>query len=404
MLVPGARRTDAQTPPPTPSLVDPDLTVRTAVTGLSQPVNLAFIGRNDMLVLEKAHRARAARRQRRPALAPSSTWPSTPPRSGDCSASPCTRASSKNGYVYLFWSESSTGTDTTDLASVPLLGNRVDRFVWNGSTLTHDRNLIRLRAFQADAGQPLRGNHNGGVIVFGPATATTSRHHAYTTCAVTTTTAADRKAKLYIQVGDTGRRGQMQNLEDGPFGPGMPDDQFGGPEPDNAHLTGVILRLNDDGTHPARQPVLQARRRRSAARSGANIQKIFAYGIRNGFGMDFDPVSGDLWEQENGDDSFSELNRVEPGMNSGWVQIMGPVERIAQFKEIETSPQFFGLQQIRWPPTNIADTPAGGAAPALRAARLPLQPARDGVEIRGGAGRHPVRRGQGPRVAGTRTT
>jgi aldose sugar dehydrogenase len=69
------------------------------------------------------------------------------------------------------------------------------------------------------------------------------------------------------------------------------------------------------------------------------------------------PVSGGLWQQENGDDSFSELNRVEPGMNSGWVQIMGPASRVAQFKEIETSPEFFGLQQIRWPPTNIADTP-----------------------------------------------
>jgi hypothetical protein len=75
-----------------------------------------------------------------------------------------------------------------------------------------------------------------------------------------------------------------------------------------------------------------------------------------------------LWEQENGDDSFSELNRVEPGMNSGWVQIMGPAERVAQFKAIETDPTapqpfapagYFGLQQIRWPPTNIADTIRG---------------------------------------------
>jgi glucose/arabinose dehydrogenase len=82
--------------------------------------------------------------------------------------------------------------------------------------------------------------------------------------------------------------------------------------------------------------------------------------------MAFDPVSGDLWEQENGDDSFSELNRVEPGMNSGWVQIMGPVERIHEYKAIETDPTapqpfaangYFGLQQIRWPPTNIADSP-----------------------------------------------
>ena len=57
---------------------------------------------------------------------------------------------------------------------------------------------------------------------------------------------------------------------------------------------------------------------------GANIQKVFSYGHRNGFGMAFDPLSGSLWETENGDDSFSEINRVVPGMNGGWIQIMGP--------------------------------------------------------------------------------
>jgi glucose/arabinose dehydrogenase len=94
---------------------------------------------------------------------------------------------------------------------------------------------------------------------------------------------------------------------------------------------------------------------------GENIQKIFSYGHRNSFGMaiDFSPRGeGNVWLQENGDDSFSELNRVIPGMNGGWVQIMGPVERIDQFKAIETTPPFVGLQQARWPPTNIADSPA----------------------------------------------
>src|SRR5262249_3349909 len=108
------------------------------------------------------------------------------------------------------------------------------------------------------------------------------------------------------------------------------------PEPDNAHLTGVVLRLNDDGTTPADNPFFAA----GAALGGevgANIQKIFSYGHRNSFGMAFDPFSGKLWLQENGDDSFTELNLVEPGMNGGWVQIAGPVERIAQLKQIETS-------------------------------------------------------------------
>jgi hypothetical protein len=48
-------------------------------------------------------------------------------------------------------------------------------------------------------------------------------------------------------------------------------------------------------------------------------------------------------------------------MNGGWVQIMGPVERIAQFKEIETTFGNGQMQQIRWPPTNIQDTPERGA-------------------------------------------
>src|SRR5688572_18610164 len=222
------------------------------------------------------------------------------------------------------------------------MGNRVDRFRWNGSSLTFDREIIRFRAFQQDAGQAPRGNHDGGVIRFGP------------------------DGKLYAIVGDTGRRGQMQNLVNGPFGPGIPDDPFGGPEPDDLHRTGVIVRLDDDGDAPRDNPFWRVGRM-MGGEVGENVQKIYSYGIRNSFGMAFDPRSGRLWQQENGDDSFSELNRVAPGMNSGWIQIMGPASRVAQFKAIETTmgpisdPRapggYFGLQQTRWLPTNIADTP-----------------------------------------------
>ena len=175
-------------------------------------------------------------------------------------------------------------------------------------------------------------------------------------------------SKLYIFMGDNGRRGRLQNLADGPGGPNRDDDQFGGPEPDDAHLTGVILRLNPDGSIPSDNPFV-AGGAAVGGDIGRNIQKIFAYGLRNGFGMAFDPKSGVLWEQENGDDAFSELNRVDPGFNSGWVQVMGPPERINQFKTIETTEVpnppdpfaptgYFGLQQLRWSPVNIADSPA----------------------------------------------
>jgi glucose/arabinose dehydrogenase len=318
-----------------PRLVDPHLAVRTVVTNLNQPTSMAFLAANDILVLEKPTGkvlrvvdgvvtsivldldVNSASERGLLGIALHPDFPSNPG-------------------VYLYWTESSTSADSGALADVPLLGNRVDRFTWNGSTLSLEKNMIRLHAFQADAGQPLRGNHNGGVIRFGP----------------------DRK--LYIYIGDNGRRGQMQNLPDGPGPAGnMPDDQFGGPEPDNAHLTGVIIRLNDDGTTPADNPFFVAGALRGGE-AGANLQKVFAYGIRNGFGVAFDPFSGNLWEAQNGDDSFSEINRVEPGANLGWVQVMGPLSRLAQFKEIETTSNsvvnFFGLQQIRWSPTNIADT------------------------------------------------
>jgi glucose/arabinose dehydrogenase len=326
---------------PLPTLVDRNLAVREASPHLELPIGIAFLGAGDMLVLEKD--TGKVQRVTGGALA------------GTVLDLAVNSASERgllgialhpqfavNGFVYLYWTESSSGADSAALADVPLLGNRVDRFRWTGSSLVFDRNLIRLRAFQADAGQPLRGNHDGGVLRFGP------------------------DGKLYAVIGDNGRRGQLQNLADGPFGPGIPDDQFGGPEPDDAHLTGTILRLNDDGSTPTDNPFFAA----GAAIGGpvgANVQKVFAYGLRNSFGMAFDPVSGLLWEQENGDDSFSEVNIAEPGFNSGWIQIMGPPERVAQFKAIETDPTapqpfaaggYFGLQQVRWSPTNIADSPA----------------------------------------------
>ncbi len=311
-----------------PTMLDDNLTVSTVVAGLDQPTSLAFIGPNDFLVLERA----TGRVQR----IVNGSLHSTPLDLAVNNASERGLLGialhpkfSQNGFVYLFWTESSTGTDTANIDQVPLLGNRVDRYVWNGSTLTFDRNLIKLRALQQDAGQPSRGNHNGGVLRVGP------------------------DGKVYIVIGDNGRRGLLQNITSG--GP-VPDDQFGGPEPDDAHLTGVILRLNDDGSTPADNPFFNATTTLTGE-AAANVKKVFAYGVRNSFGMDFDPLSGALWTQENGDDAFDEINRVTAGFNGGWIQAMGPVSRVDEFKSIEMTYGAGNLQQLRWPPSNIAATP-----------------------------------------------
>ena len=58
-----------------------------------------------------------------------------------------------------------------------------------------------------------------------------------------------------------------------------------------------------------------------------NNIELFAMGIRNSFGLDVDPVTGYLWDTENGQDHFDEINLVKPRFNSGWNSVMGPVDR-----------------------------------------------------------------------------
>jgi glucose/arabinose dehydrogenase len=359
-----------------PTLLEPKLSLRTAADGLQLPTSIAFLGPDDLLVLEKD----TGKVKRVVDGVVTATVLDLAVNSfqerGALGIALHPDFSTDRG-VYLYWTcrtedppdnqffpdqrecsdANMLGADTNDVLRVPLLANRVDRFEWDGAELRFNRHLITFLAFQNDAApeppgqgdsadgphgaQPARGNHDAGVIAFG----------------------AD--GKLYVQVGDLGRRGQLQNLPSGPtatgLGPTVPDDQFGGPEPDAAHFSGVIVRLNDDGTTPSDNPFFGIGAQ-IGGEVGESVQRLFSYGLRNSFGMDFDPRSGNLWVQENGEDAFDELNLVTPGQNSGWIQVAGPLERIAQHRQIETTSlhheDFPNLQQFRWGPENIVDTPA----------------------------------------------
>lgn len=134
-----------------PTLLDPGLQIQTVLNaGLSQPIGIVFMRPDDYFVLEKASgqikRVTLGLLQPAPVLdLPVNSnsergllsmvlhpnFPATP-------------------FAYVRWTESISGVDSTAVADVPLLGNRVDRFAWDGSSLVFDRTLIRLRARQTD--------------------------------------------------------------------------------------------------------------------------------------------------------------------------------------------------------------------------------------------------------------
>ena len=154
-------------------------------------------------------------------------------------------------------------------------------------------------------------NHNGGVLVMG---------------SPSDGAAAGDGAFLYVVIGELNRNGKLQN-------------NGAGADPDD---TGVILRIQQDGAPAAGNPFTpycSAAPTLTCANDGAcggsgpcvlKVQRYFAYGIRNCFGMARDPVTGSLWMTENGPNDYDEVNRVTPGMNSGWNKIKGPDSRDPQ--------------------------------------------------------------------------
>ena len=109
-------------------------------------------------------------------------------------------------------------------------------------------------------------------------------------------------------------------------------------------LTGTsgILRINQDGS--TFEPGILG--------STHPIDKYVAYGIRNSFGMDYDPVSGKWWDTENGPTANDEVNRVDTGFNSGWRDLMGIAPPGFDFDNLES---FGGVGQYSDPEFVWAD-------------------------------------------------
>ena len=223
----------------------------------------------------------------------------------------------QNRYVYVYWTWSGGGSApaglvgeaTDDIEKVPDMGNRVDRFTWDGTKLNFDRNIIELPSKITNLTlDRRRGNHNGGVIKFGP------------------------DGRLYVVIGDQNARGHLTNVEDGP-------------DLDDTGIVAAVLRLNDDGTAPTDNPWYSS--------AGDEASKIFVYGVRNSFGFDFDPATGRLWLQTNGQAAYDQVGWYQGGDNVGWIQRMGPAGRQGDYKALEVDTTRL-LDNPSFPPSRLA--------------------------------------------------
>jgi glucose/arabinose dehydrogenase len=254
---------------------DTNLAIQKYAGGMEFPSSMAFLGPDDILILEKD--SGQVRRIVNGAMLeePLLDVPVAIKDERGLLGIAVTKNNQNDAtFVFLYYTESARDGD--DLEGNDPLGNRLYRYELAGGKLVNGKLLLDLPAKGAS-------HHNGGRIALGP------------------------DGNVYLIVGDLQDPGQTplshittaQNIANSLY----PDGTSG------------ILRITQDGN-----PV------DNILGGGYPLELYYAYGIRNSFGIDFDPVTNKLWDTENGPDFGDEINLVEPGFNSGWRRIQGMEE------------------------------------------------------------------------------
>jgi aldose sugar dehydrogenase len=257
-----------------PVTVDQTLKVELVTSGIKFPSKMAFLGNNDLLVLEKNEGV--VKRVLNGVIQNESLLDVSVANGVERGMLGIAVKKTNIGpaHVFLYFTESVKDGDDLSVGKNPL-GNRLYRYDLVNDKLVNPKLLLDLPSTPGSA-------HNGGKILL------------------------DDKGNIYLTIGDLNRSNAkksnstittVQNNQDGLY----PDGRAG------------ILRVTEDGK-PVGPGIIG---------NHDPLDKYFAYGIRNSFGMAFDPLTGILWDSENGPEYGDEINLVQPGFNSGWNKVQG---------------------------------------------------------------------------------
>lgn len=281
-----------------PVAIDPEFSIEKIFTGNFEPSTMAFLGPDDVLVLDRDN-GKVLRIQngieKKPLL---DVNVGTNGYRGLLGVA-ISMKSNETSNVFLYYTETPNfdGEDGSE-NSVDPLGNRIYKYDLLDNTLVNPRLLIDLPALPGP-------RHAGGVLAIGP------------------------DDNLYLTIGDLDGtfRKQFETMAQN-YKTGKPADGRSG-----------ILVMSKNG-EPLSQNILG---------DSVPLKYYYAYGIRNSFGIDWDPITSNLWDSENGPTFGDELNLVFPGFNSGWAKIQGYWEPNFENKGPEVSE-----------PTNLVDFKGNG--------------------------------------------
>jgi aldose sugar dehydrogenase len=256
-----------------PLTTDAQFTAERVFTGQFEPSSMTFVSPDDILVLDRdagnVYRITDGA-QSKPLL---DVKVATDGYRGLLGiAATFNEKKSINVFLYFTEARSRDGDDATKNPVNPL-GNRLYRYDLVDNKLINPKLLLDLPALPGP-------RHAGGVLAIGP------------------------DKNIYLTIGDldgTFRFKQYQTMTQNYQNGAIPDGRSG------------ILVVTQEGKPTGKHTL----------GSSFPLNLYYAYGIRNSFGIDWDPVTGSLWDSENGPNFGDELNLVQPGFNSGWASVQG---------------------------------------------------------------------------------